>query len=130
MMMLNDIFELNKEIAEDACATLKAHGFSQNCFARMSQALDNLKDISKVNKNSSVEVGHDEILDAINDISKYYQSYMYAKKQYKAHRMDNYKREMLNHLARMFDAHTAAMREIKNCMDCDEERNLIAEKIN
>lgn len=128
---MHKLYALNKEIAKDACENIEKRGFSRDCFERMSQALDNMKDIVKIEKYgvSEREELHDEMVNIIDDISTCYRNYVRAKGQYKLSRMDSHKRDMLNYLSQMFDAHTAAMAEIKKCVDCEDERRLIAEKV-
>lgn len=143
--MLENAFNINCEIVDDACHEIKSHGFSKERFELMSQALDNMKDVIKICNGGYKDDMHmmhtrasfdgakgkwhnDKIMSAIDDIRNMYESYVDAKEMYMSSKMDTHKRNMLDYLSKMLDAHRIAMLELQKCTDCDDERVLITNK--
>ena len=121
--------ELNSEFFNQALKGLEK-GYNAEDFKVMSQALDNMLDIQKLQRNSKEEdVYGTEIDNNIRDMSKYFSMYISQKKDYQIAPTDVNKGKCIESLDKFLYAMMKIMEELKTSSDFQAERDMIRNKL-
>lgn len=121
--------ELNSKFFNQALKGLEK-GYNAEDFRVMSQALDNMIDIAKIDKYENVmEIDGTEIDNNIRDMNKYFAMYVSQKKDYQIASTDINKGKCIDSLDKFLYAMMKIIEELKTSSDFQQERDMVKTKL-